>query len=111
MVPKRPGYYVEGRFFRDNYHQAVARAKWLSREFGRAIPVMYLAPEDCGHVNNAVPYEVTLCKAGQLAQPDDDPEDLHFLEVLAKAYEGYPKPKDEGYAFADGTVLIPRPRD
>ena len=56
---KRPGYYVEGKHFRDNFHQARARAAHLAREFGRDIPVMYLAPEDTSHPNTAVPYEVT----------------------------------------------------
>jgi hypothetical protein len=57
-VAKRPGYYVEGRFFRDNYHQACARAKFQANEYGRRVEVTYLAPEDCGSVNNAVPYGV-----------------------------------------------------
>jgi hypothetical protein len=54
----RPGYYVEGRYYRDNFHQARARAKFLAKEYGRAISVMYLAPEDMGSQNTAVPYEV-----------------------------------------------------
>lgn len=58
-VAKRPGYYVEGRHFRDNYHQALARANFLAEEYGRTIDVSYLAPEDCGHGNTAEPYVVT----------------------------------------------------
>ena len=58
-VAKRPGYYVEGRFFRDNYHQALARANFLAKEYGRTIDVEYLAPEDCGHGNTAQPFVVT----------------------------------------------------
>jgi len=56
---QRPGYYVEGKHFRDNYHQALARAKFLAKEYGRSIPVFFLAHEDCSHVNTAVPYEIT----------------------------------------------------
>jgi hypothetical protein len=55
---KRPGYYVEGRYFRDLFHQACARAAYLSQEYGRPIPVMFLAHEDNDHPNTAVPYEV-----------------------------------------------------
>lgn len=55
---KRPGYYVEGKYFADRFHQARARAAYLSQEYGRPIPVMFLAHEDCGHPNTAVPYEV-----------------------------------------------------
>lgn len=55
---KRPGYYVEGRYFRDLFHQARARAAHLAREYGRSIPVMFLAHEDAGNPNTAVPYEV-----------------------------------------------------
>ena len=55
---KRPGYYVEGKYFADRFHQARARAAYLSQEYGRPIPVMFLAHEDVGHPNTAVPYEV-----------------------------------------------------
>lgn len=55
---KRPGYYVEGQYFRDLFHQARARAAFLAREFGRPVPVMFLAHKDMGHTNTAVPYEV-----------------------------------------------------
>lgn len=55
---KRPGYYVEGKHFADRFHQARARAAHLSKEFGRPIKVMFLAHEDNGHPNTAVPYEV-----------------------------------------------------
>jgi hypothetical protein len=36
---KRPGYYVEGKFYRDNYHQARARAAHLANEYGRGVEV------------------------------------------------------------------------
>lgn len=36
---KRPGYYVEGKFFGSNFHQARARAAFLAREYGRGIDV------------------------------------------------------------------------
>ena len=34
---KRPGYYVEGKFYRDQFHQARARAAWLSQQYGKGI--------------------------------------------------------------------------
>lgn len=40
--PKRPGYYVEGRYFQDRLHQARARAAWLSKEYGRGVPVLFV---------------------------------------------------------------------
>lgn len=55
---KRPGYYMEGKYFADRFHQARARAAHLSQEYGRPIPVMFLAHEDNGHPNTAVSYEV-----------------------------------------------------
>jgi hypothetical protein len=61
MIIKRPGYYVERRYFRDNFNQAVGRAKFLAQEYGRPIPVMFLAHEDVGHPNTAIPYEVVKC--------------------------------------------------
>lgn len=45
----RPGYYVEGVYFRDRYHQACARAKYLSGimpDTAGPVKVMYLAAED-----------------------------------------------------------------
>lgn len=33
------GYYVESEFFADRFHQARARAAFLSREYGRAVQV------------------------------------------------------------------------
>lgn len=57
-TPKRPGYYVEGRYFRDYFHQAVARAKHLAQEWGRPIQVMFLAHEDLAYPSTAVSYEV-----------------------------------------------------
>jgi len=59
MTSKRPGYYVEGKYFRDNYHQARARAALLSKQYGRPVAVLFLAHEDVGHPNTAVPYEVS----------------------------------------------------
>lgn len=41
---KRPGYYVEGRYYRDNFHQARARAAHLAREYGRGIEVLLVGP-------------------------------------------------------------------
>lgn len=64
---KRPGYYVEKRYYRDLYHQAYARAKWLANEYGRPVPVMYIAPEDMGCTNTAVPYEVARGTPQELA--------------------------------------------
>lgn len=37
---KRPGYYVEGRFFRDNINQARARAAHLAAEYGRGVDIV-----------------------------------------------------------------------
>ena len=70
-IAKRPGYYVEGRFFRDNYHQSVARAKFLATEYGRDISVMYLAPEDCGSTATAVPFDVVTVGPRGAAKVDD----------------------------------------
>ena len=88
-VAKRPGYYVEGRFFRDNYHQALARANHLAKEYGRAIRVMYLAPEDCGNMNNAVPFAITT--VGEDPDPDPEPAlQFHksdFMRSLSDAYQ------------------------
>lgn len=42
MTPSKPGYYVEDRHFGFNIGQAKARAKWLSQEYGRPIPVRYV---------------------------------------------------------------------
>jgi hypothetical protein len=38
-MKKRPGYYVEGRWFGPNYHQAEARARFLSGQYSRAVSV------------------------------------------------------------------------
>jgi hypothetical protein len=43
---KRPGYYVEGRWFRDNIHQARARAAFLAQEYGRGIDILKVTNED-----------------------------------------------------------------
>ncbi len=43
---KRPGYYVEGRWFRDNVHQARARAAFLAKEYGRGIDILKVTHED-----------------------------------------------------------------
>ena len=34
---KRPGYYVEGKYFGQQFHQARARAAFLSQEYGRPV--------------------------------------------------------------------------
>ena len=34
---KRPGYYVEGQWFGDKFHQARARAAYLAAEYGRPV--------------------------------------------------------------------------
>jgi hypothetical protein len=47
---KRPGYYVEGRYYRDNFHQAKARAEWLAEEYGRPVEVLRLDPNAVGAV-------------------------------------------------------------
>ena len=62
---KRPGYYVEGTHFRDRFHQARARAAFLAQEYGRPIDITYLAPEDVGHPNTAVPYVVSTVYNGE----------------------------------------------
>lgn len=36
---KRPGYYVEGRYYADRFHQAVARAEWCATEWMRPVDV------------------------------------------------------------------------
>lgn len=54
---KRPGYYVEGKPFHNNFHQARARAAFLSKEYGRDIPIMLL--EHPRHGEAPEPYEVT----------------------------------------------------
>jgi hypothetical protein len=95
-VAKRPGYYVEGRFFRDNYHQALARANFLAKEYGRTIDVEYLAPEDCGNVNNAVPFVVTTAGIPSIvrnvakdASASPVKANRPFLDVLAEEYSKY----------------------
>ena len=40
---KRPGYYVEGQWFRDKFHQARARAAFLAEEYGRPVAVTFVA--------------------------------------------------------------------
>lgn len=35
----RPGYYVEGRYFAERFHQAEAFARNRAREFGRPVAV------------------------------------------------------------------------
>jgi hypothetical protein len=34
---KRPGYYVEGEWFKDRFHQARARAAYLATQYGRPV--------------------------------------------------------------------------
>ena len=41
---KRPGYYVEGKFYRDQFHQARARAAWLSQQYGKGINLWRVDP-------------------------------------------------------------------
>jgi hypothetical protein len=46
---KRPGYYVEGQWFKDHFHQARARAAYLAAQYGRPIDlkrVEHDSPED-----------------------------------------------------------------
>ncbi len=56
---KRPGYYVEGRYFRDNFHQARARAAHLSKEYGRAIQILFVAHKPTDDPNVCMDYEVS----------------------------------------------------
>jgi hypothetical protein len=45
----RPGYYVEGEWFKDRFHQARARAAYLAAQYGRPIDlkrVEHESPED-----------------------------------------------------------------
>lgn len=42
---KRPGYYVEGRWYRDHFHQARARAAYLAAQFGRPVDLLRLEHE------------------------------------------------------------------
>lgn len=37
----RLGYYVEGKYFKGNKHQAIAFAKFRAEEFGRSVDVMF----------------------------------------------------------------------
>ena len=41
---KRAGYYVEGKFFADRFHQARAHAAHLSATYGRGIDLMRRDP-------------------------------------------------------------------
>lgn len=103
-VAKRPGYYVETRFFKDNYHQALARAKFLANEYGRKVDVMYLAPEDCGSVNNAVPYSVAECCPTVRNRPEDASPVAKFLpSIVSKmASEQLVPDLDEWVRWAHG---------
>lgn len=42
---KRPGYYVEGEWFKDRFHQARARAAHLAAQYGRPIDLLRLEHE------------------------------------------------------------------
>jgi hypothetical protein len=42
---KRPGYYVEGEWFSDRFHQARARAAHLAAQYGRPIDLFRLEHE------------------------------------------------------------------
>lgn len=37
---KRPGYYVEGEWFKDRFHQARARAAHLAAQYGRPVDLV-----------------------------------------------------------------------
>ena len=39
----RPGFYVEDRWFGNKFHQAKARATFLSQEYGRAVDIFYVS--------------------------------------------------------------------
>jgi hypothetical protein len=41
-MKKRPGYYVEGRYYGFNIAQAQARAAHLTKEFGREVGMVYV---------------------------------------------------------------------
>lgn len=46
---KRPGYYVEGEWFADRFHQARARAAHLAAQYGRPVDLTrheHEAPDD-----------------------------------------------------------------
>lgn len=55
---KRPGYYVEGKWFQDRFHQARARAAHLSKEYGRNIAIIFVAHEPNEHPATKIEYEV-----------------------------------------------------
>lgn len=38
-MPKRPGFYVDGKFFGDRFHQARARAAYLAGLYGRGVDI------------------------------------------------------------------------
>jgi hypothetical protein len=42
---KRPGYYVEGEWFKDRFHQARARAAYLAEQYGRPVDLKRLEHE------------------------------------------------------------------
>lgn len=42
---KRPGYYVEGRWYADRFHQARARAIHLRNQYSRPVEVRRLNPD------------------------------------------------------------------
>lgn len=44
-MPLRPGYYVEGQWFKDRFHQARARAAFLAAEYGRPVDLKRLEHE------------------------------------------------------------------
>ena len=45
MTRKRPGYYVEGRYYGFSIAQALARAAHLTREYGREVLAIYTASD------------------------------------------------------------------
>ena len=44
-LSKRPGYYVEGEWFKDRFHQARARAAYLAAQYGRPIDLKRIEHE------------------------------------------------------------------
>ncbi len=45
VTRRRPGYYVEGRYFGFNIAQAQARAAFLTQEYGRSVRAVYVASD------------------------------------------------------------------
>lgn len=58
---KRPGYYVEGRYYGPLYAQAEGRARHLAATFGRTIKVMFLNELNQWREANAI-YSSPACR-------------------------------------------------